>query len=277
MTDPGMPFPVDIERDPAHVAAAEWFVRLQEESVSIEETLAWQRWLQESPDNARAFARIEEVSRALRMVAVPRVVPTERLAADRYDGSVSLKEWATHAPPRRWSWLAVALAAVCAGVAITTLFWRTPGRETYSTTVGENRHINLPDGSTVTLSGDTRISVAFSDKARLVELARGEALFVVAKDAIRPFKVRAGDATVIAVGTAFDVLRDSDRAIVSVTEGRVLVEPVADFIPISVLREFKPNLRTVRVDAGQQTTAGTAGIAVPSEVEDPAAATSWQT
>jgi len=99
----------------------------------------------------------------------------------------------------------------------------------------------------------------------------------VAKDPVRPFKVRAGDATVIAIGTAFDVLRDSDRAIVSVTEGRVLVVPAADFIPVSVMREFKPNLRTVRLDAGQQTTAGTAGIAEPSKVEDPSAATSWQT
>jgi transmembrane sensor len=43
-----------------------------------------------------------------------------------------------------------------------------------------------------------------------------------------------------------------------------------------VLREFKPNLRTVRLDAGQQTTAGSAGIAEPSQVEDPAAATAWQ-
>jgi transmembrane sensor len=80
----------------------------------------------------------------------------------------------------------------------------------------------------------------------------------------------------VAVGTAFDVRRDSDRAVVSVTEGRVLVEPAGDFLPVSVLREFKPNLRTVRLDAGQQTTAGRAGIAEPSQVEDPAAATAWQ-
>jgi transmembrane sensor len=119
--------------------------------------------------------------------------------------------------------------------------------------------------------------VVLSKKTRNVELMKGEALFKVAKDASRPFKVRAGDATVVAVGTAFDVQRDSDRAIVSVTEGRVLVEPAADFLPVYVLREFKPNLRTVRLDAGQQTTAGSAGIEEPSKVEDPAAATAWQT
>ena len=287
MTNPGTPLSSDIEasdieRDPAHLAAAEWFVRLQGAEVSLEDTLAWQGWLNESPGNARAFARIEEVSQAVGSVPVPRAVSVDRLAADRYDASIPLKEW--QAPPKRWKparaahwpWV-TAVAAVCAGIVCAVLFWRAPASETYSTTVGENRHITLRDGSTITLSGDTRVAVALSKNARRVELLKGEALFRVAQDPLRPFKVRAGDATVIAVGTAFDVLRDSDRAIVSVTEGRVLVVPAADFIPVSVMREFKPNLRTVRLDAGQQTTAGTAGIAEPSKVEDPAAATSWQT
>src|ERR1700730_14357729 len=98
MTNPGTPFSsdlasADIERDPAHVAAAEWFVRLQGEEVSLEDTLAWQGWLTESPGNARAFARIEAVSQAVRSVPVPRAVPVTRLAADHYDASVPLKDW----------------------------------------------------------------------------------------------------------------------------------------------------------------------------------------
>src|SRR5581483_1608235 len=61
----------DIERDPTHLAAAEWFVRLHGSEVSIEETLAWQAWLRESPDNARAFARLEELSDVLRSLSLP--------------------------------------------------------------------------------------------------------------------------------------------------------------------------------------------------------------
>jgi transmembrane sensor len=116
-----------------------------------------------------------------------------------------------------------------------------------------------------------------SARARAITLSKGEALFTVAKDAIRPFRVRVGDATIVALGTAFDVQLGSDRAIVSVTEGRVLVEPVAHFLPVSVLQEFRPKLRTVHVDAGQQTIAWSAGIEEPTEVEDPAAATAWRT
>ena len=268
------PIPADVERDPAHLAAAEWFVRLQGTEVSVEETLAWQGWLSESPYHAQAFARIEEVSQVLRSVPPPPAVAASRLASDRYDASIPLRDW--REPRATWPWVTLALAAVCAGIVFSAVFWKTPAPNTLSTAVGENRLVTLSDGSTISLGGDTRIVVVVSEKERTVELTRGEALFKVAKDAVRPFKVRAGNATVVAIGTAFDVQRDSDRAIVSVTEGRVLVEPAVDFLPVSLLQEFKPNLRTVRLDAGQQTTAGSTGIAEPSQVEDPTAATAWQ-
>lgn len=278
MTDPGVPFSLDIERDPAYLAAADWFVRLQGTGVSVDDTLAWQVWLNESPKNAQAFARIEELSQLLRNVPVPPAVPVDELARDRYDGSTPLKDWKEpRTPPRPW--ITLALAALLAGIAFTlaTLFWHQPPASTFSTTVGQNRNITLGDGSTVALGGDTRIEVASSSRVRAIRLTRGEALFKVAKDPGRPFKVRVGDATIVALGTAFDVQLGSDRAIVSVTEGRVLVEPAARFLPVSVLQEFRPKLRPVHLDAGQQTIAGRAGIEEPTEVEDPAAATAWQT
>ncbi len=278
MTDPGAPFSLDIERDPAYLAAADWFVRLQSTEVSVEDTLDWQAWLNESPKNAQAFARIEELSQVLRSVPVPPAVPADELAHDHYDASVPLKDW----KERRtlpWPWMTLALAALLAGIAFTvaTLFWQRAPASTFSTAVGQNRNITLGDGSTVALGGDTRIEVALSSRVRAVRLTRGEALFRVARNPARPFKVRVGDATIVALGTAFDVQLGSDRAIVSVTEGRVLVEPTARFLPVSVLQEFRPKLRAVHLDAGQQTIAGSAGIEEPTEVEDPAAATAWQT
>jgi hypothetical protein len=79
------------------------------------------------------------------------------------------------------------------------------------------------------------LEVRPSENLRAVEHTKGEALFKVAKDPARPFKVRAGDATIIAVGTEFNVERDSDRAVVSVTEGRVVVKPVDGLLPVSLL------------------------------------------
>jgi transmembrane sensor len=272
MTKPGMPL-FDIDRDPTHMAAADWLVRLQSTDVSIEDTLAWQAWLHENPSNARAFARIEEISQVLRDVPAPSAVSALQFARDRYDASVPIKEWTQ--PQARQRWTAIAVAGLFAIVALTFLFWKTPpAANTFSTAIGENRNVTLGDGSTIAMGADTHIKVVLSETLRDIELTKGEALFMVAKDATRPFKVHAGDATIVAVGTAFNVERDSDRAVVSVTEGRVVVEPVSHFLPVSVLHEFKPKLRSVRLNAGQQTTAGSAGIEEPTKMEDPA--TDWQ-
>jgi transmembrane sensor len=274
MADLPMPFSHEIENDPLHLAAADWFVRLQSTEVSLEETLAWQAWIHENPANAEAFARIEEISHALCDVPAPAVVPPAMLARDRYDASVPIGEWRPRRA-QRWPWAALGVAASFGLIALVA-FWKTPSAATnaFETEIGENRSVTLADGSIVSLGGDTRIEVALSEDVRAIELTRGEALFKVAKDSARPFKVRAGDATIIAVGTEFNVERDSDRAVVSVTEGRVVVKPVTGLLPVSLLQEFKPKLRSVRVSAGQQTTAGSAGIEEPTKMEDPA--TGWQ-
>jgi transmembrane sensor len=265
---------MDVDRDPTHLAAADWLVRLQSTEVSVEDTLAWQAWLNEKPINAQAFARLEELSQVLRDVPAPGAVSPRRFARDHYDASVPIKDWREPSALRR-PWMAIAAGASFAVLALTVAMWRTsPATDTFTTAIGENRNIALSDGSTIALGADTQIKVSFSEDERNIELSKGEALFMVAKDAARPFKVHAGDATVVAVGTAFNVERDSDRAVVSVTEGRVVVEPVTHFLPVAMLHEFKPKLRSVRLDAGQQTTAGSAGIEEPTKMEDPA--TGWQ-
>ncbi len=253
--------------------AADWFVRMNSGDVSLEETLAWQAWIHEHPSHGQAFADIEEISQALRDVPAPAVLPAALLARDRYDAAVPIGDWKSRRPLR----LPGAALGVAASFALIALiaFWRTPGAtDAFETAVGENRSVTLADGSIVSLGGDTRIQVALSDSERAIELTHGEALFKVAKDSARPFKVRAGNATIIAVGTEFNVERDSDRAVVSVTEGRVVVKPVTGLLPVSLLQEFKPKLRSVRVSAGQQTTAGSAGVEEPTKMEDPA--TGWQ-
>ena len=274
MTKQPMPFSDDIEHDPIHLAAADWFVRLQSTEVSLEETLAWQAWLHESPLNAQAFARIEEISDVMRHVAAPPAASMRELARDRYDASVPIKNW-KRPRMRRRSWLTLGAAASIAAAALTFAFFKTPAETTtFATAIGETSNVSLSDGSIIALGGDTQIRVALSENLRAIELTRGEALFKVAKDAARPFKVSAGNATIIAVGTEFNVERDSDRAVVSVTEGRVEVKPDAGLLPVSLLQGFKPKLRSVHVNAGQQTTAGSAGIEEPTKMEEPA--TGWQ-
>ena len=97
-----------------------------------------------------------------------------------------------------------------------------------STAVGEQRTLNLDDGTRVELNTGSRILVQFDRQARTVVLKSGEAYFQVAHER-RPFVVLAGERKIVALGTEFTVRRDpsSDDAItVTLIEGRVAVAPV---------------------------------------------------
>lgn len=109
-----------------------------------------------------------------------------------------------------------AIAASLAGLATVLMT-----RERYGTRVGEIRRVPLQDGSTAAINTQSLVDVAMTPEVRVVTLARGEAWFNVAKNAKRPFVVKAGEVRVRAVGTAFSVRRLGSAVEVLVTEGVV--------------------------------------------------------
>src|ERR1700753_3203323 len=126
MADQKTPLSLEIDNDPLHLAAADWFVRLQSTEVSLEETLAWQAWLGESSANAEAFARIEEKSQRLGDLPAPASLPAFPLERDRYDASVPIRDWRpSHA--RRWIWPVSGVAASFALFALAFALWKSPG------------------------------------------------------------------------------------------------------------------------------------------------------
>jgi transmembrane sensor len=94
----------------------------------------------------------------------------------------------------------------------------------YVTSIGEQRTIALADGSLVSLNARSSLRVALSSGSRDVYLNDGQALFTVAHDAARPFRVHVDGSVVQAIGTKFDVHRLAGRVEVAVLEGRVRVE-----------------------------------------------------
>lgn len=86
----------------------------------------------------------------------------------------------------------------------------------------------LDDGSIVELNEGAELSVQYSQDERLVFLHSGEAHFMVAKDVDRPFRVRAQSAVVEATGTAFNVRLEGNGIEVLVTEGKVVVDDLAN-------------------------------------------------
>jgi transmembrane sensor len=75
----------------------------------------------------------------------------------------------------------------------------------YVSALEETREVKLPDGSTITLSPATRVSVSYSRPWREVKLEYGGASFDVAHDPDWPFNVQAGKRGFQAMGGRFDM------------------------------------------------------------------------
>lgn len=266
---------VDPENDETYQEAADWFTRLHGTPISVEETLEWQRLMASNPQFAAAYAGLEEVWNAVGEVSNPLLAPPEQAKRDAYDGSVPVSDWLSRRRPAAATWrTATLLAASFAGLAVAGywIFWG--GRPTgaiLQTPAGQNHAFILADGTRLNLGADTRIEFTLKAKSREVNLLRGEAFFAVAKDRNRPFTVRAGDATVTAVGTEFSVNRGADQVVVAVIEGRVLVgSSVA-----TTKDDRKSNGETKHLAAGEEVLVSTAAGS-PSHLGEVALAIGWQ-
>lgn len=98
----------------------------------------------------------------------------------------------------------------------------------YFTRIGEQRTIELDDGSVVTLNTAGQLVVDYSGPTRRILLERGEAYFKVAEVPDRPFTVDLGLRSVTAIGTEFNVRKDPQHYQVAVIEGAVSIGEFAD-------------------------------------------------
>lgn len=254
----------------------------------------WRDWWADSA-NRRTF---EDLSRLLadRARYRKRQRPGKaELEEDSYDPSVPIAQWRraqSQDPVRRqrpspggWRWwLLGGLGAAATAVLLALLPPRTgsaggpAGATTYETNVGGIEEVHLRDGSSIVLGGQTKLSVTFSVRRRSVRLIAGEAWFKVAHDRNWPFVVAAGDGTITAVGTAFLVMRDSDRVVVTVTEGTVEVSarpPV--WPPFRLVRQFsmRSTSLSIPVSRGEALAFSDKGPLPPVRPADTTAATAW--
>jgi transmembrane sensor len=206
--------------------AAHWLIDLEDSEADLAKFSAW---LQASPRHVEEFLLVSAVWRAADGLDDAHIVEVDHLIAQalnnvqRFDEE-STATLRTHDVRQRMrTALRSRLTAAVALFAVACAAW--VGLEDrsvhYSTAVGEQRMVKLPDGSIVTLNTRSEIKVLIDDHQRTIELTSGEALFDVAHDAQRAFRVLAGEAVVKAVGTQFNVHRKDDGTTVGVVEGIV--------------------------------------------------------
>jgi len=276
--------------------AADWHQRIGDPEFSQGDHSLWLEWIESDPEYARAFDEIESFSRHLDVSAkllhdFPIPGPAE-LEVDDYDPNLSVSQWraaqrfsdTTQASPRfRWAIAASILLAIAVSLtfAISDLWSPEDGSapQTYVTIASEHRIVDLDDGSKIEIGADSTVTVDYSDDQRTVILEHGEAFFTVASDAARPFRVLAGTGTITAVGTEFNVRRESNRVLVTVTEGSVTVSQHGESSSASgAAAEVVTNAQqpfTAMLGIGQQVAYDSSGL-TDVVTADPVIATSWK-
>ncbi|OAI18972.1 hypothetical protein A1507_08715 [Methylomonas koyamae] len=188
--------------------ATTWFVALQSSRVDPEQRRQFERWLAASPLHRQAFSEVEQVwgnLDALKSADLPELEQARTARPPR---------WRHGRPLLSGLLLAVTLAAARQEFSAPTT--------SYQTGIGERREIALADGSRLQLNTATRLRARVTWLRREIELEQGEAVFDVAHERLRPFRVHAGKLQISDIGTLFNVRhQDAGGTSVSVLEGEV--------------------------------------------------------
>ena len=223
-------------------AAAHWRVRQDRGDLSEAEQNEFDAWLAAAPRNAAEYEKAQQSwdvfdaagddkhLRALRHSAL-KVRPEKRR--------------------RAWPQLAAGFALLVAGGALVWVLLETAspslsrlGAPDYVTARGERLNLTLPDGTAVTMNTETAIDVVYERDRRFVQLTGGQAFFDVARDRDRPFVVQAGERTITALGTAFEVRLLDGRFKVLLVEGTIAVEDAAGAAASGSTRAPEPVVMT---------------------------------
>ena len=263
---------------PAIIAeASAWFIEFRAGDADGDARVRFIDWLRRSPEHIHAYLEISGVWAELPSadpegkIDIEALIERARgepdviaLPSDRRRPGMAPSALKPHTAWRSRR-AAVALAAVLLlAIAAVIFIDSSKFNGVYTTGIGEQRTVQLLDGSTVELNARSTIQVRLTAEQRNVELLEGQALFSVAKDKQRPFVVRAGDAQVRAVGTEFDVYKKQAATVVTVVEGRVETYDSQD----------SPGTAAIVLSAGEQLTVVPHVVTKPTRT-DTAIATAW--
>ncbi|MDE1993437.1 MAG: FecR domain-containing protein [Rhizobiaceae bacterium] len=184
--------------------ARDWLVRLSSRQVSDAELSDFKAWIDCSDAHRRAFELERDFWRNLEALA-PSVAQKRR----------------TPVLLRRRSFLGAAAAAAVGAFAYPRVSMLL--NADFRTSPGEQKLVQLPDGSTAFLNTDTAISLNFGDSFRIVRLLQGEAQFTANAAAPQAFRVASQHGFSETGDASFAVMAADDMTTVTVLSGDVRV------------------------------------------------------
>jgi transmembrane sensor len=259
-------------RDAIAEQAAERFVADDDGPLGERDSAALLAWLKASPAHIEALLDVSGIARDLPALradpeyAVEALVERARGEPDNTVQSLWTRPIVAsgNAAMPRWRVAALAVgifATLCVGL---FLVWnpRSAGPPSpfnsgstalqFETRHGEQRTWRLADNTRLHLNTDSAVTIRYGKTERIAMVSAGQAYFEVAHEPDRAFRVFAGPAEVIAIGTKFDVRVDHDATIVTMVEGRIAVGPSSMWGGRGVNSDKEQPLRLVELGPDQQ-------------------------
>lgn len=234
-------------------AAALWAARV-ERDLTAGEAAEFELWLSQDARRVGAYARARAVAANSRRLAALLAPPNTAAHVARRP-----QERSRRLASRREAVAAVAVLGL--GVAgVGAAVWRRS--QSYRTGLGEVKEFSLEDGSRMSLSALTSVSLRYDRSVREVVMAAGEALFEIADDR-RPFRILTAGSSVV-VDQASVLIRRYDH-------GPLEVAALAGRASLKA-----PDSAPLLIDAAQQVTLDQHPSVVPFEAEQAARALAWR-
>jgi transmembrane sensor len=269
----------DLEGDPV-MEAASWFAAHRGGELTPAERMAFLAWLKSSPAHIEEYFGVvaaEQVlaaeARSARDDASELDASNPRLAQDNIipfgrEDVVPAPEFKPRQNKGFPQWLLAIACTVLLTLTVSVYAFRdTLGfgfGDHYQTVHGQQGFWRLSDGSMLYLNTESAATARFRGNERLVTVHYGQARFGVAHDTARRFRVMAGNTTIIAVGTEFEVYRTGETVQITTFSGRVAV--LKDEIPSSTPATL--DIRgAVSIGAGEQVVVDRTSISKPRTVD----------
>jgi len=197
--------------------AAYWQAQLSSDRVTEQHRREFELWLNERLENRMAWQEVNAFWAGLDSLTEADIVDQKNSRVLDFKTSGTIKP--------RSKLIRPALAIAASLLLMVSLVYTQAGFyfADYTTVPGQQRSVILADGSEIIMNTDTAISVDYSAQQRQITLHNGEAYFVVAPDAKRPFDVQTHSGQVRSLGTEFNIKTGQKEATVTVYQHAVRV------------------------------------------------------
>lgn len=210
-----------LDQDDVYLQAAQWLDRLADSPLDNISKKRFCNWLDANEQHAKVFTAMTHTWQDPSLEQAIKEAKRRVSWREKLRGQVKPRIMATS-------------LSFCLLALVVVLFYPSnkktplPNAETlysqhFTTNIAEQHDYALVDGSTLEMGADSAVSVDYRANKRVVELQKGATYFSVASDKTRPFEVKLGTASVVAVGTQFNIDRGGSGSDVTVYEGAIEV------------------------------------------------------